>query len=1058
MYRQLSVAFVVCISLLGFTSLVMAAPRLPRVRVATKDGRAIGEAVDGQLIVTFKGDTPMSRRLSLIHGIGASAIKWFPQINMAVIQLPPTLPLVTARQKILSDASVKNADANYICRPLLTPNDPQFRSQTAPPQIKAPEAWDKQTGSSSVVVAVIDTGIFLSHEDFGGDNRSRIGNRIFRNVKEIPGNGIDDDRNGFIDDLNGWDFVDDDADPNPSSDAEQHGTHVTGIIAATGNNSKGIAGVDWACKVMPLRVLSATAGGETDKVIDALLYAANNGARVINLSIGYFDPQTLAPFFFDVFDSPISFAFDQKDVVIVAAAGNSDINLSLNQMSPVCNDVNDNKVLGVSAVDATDVKALFSNFHDPLDTFIDVAAPGVNILSTLYPRVDPLDNPTGALYGNISGTSQAAPHVAGMAALLRAQFPGDSAREIREKVRQSVDNIDLANPTLQPGALGTGRINLLNAFEVVIHFGASAALLGPRLNEVVYNLSPTLFMQFSHTDSQGNIDDPFDYSTLQLYITGINSSEAVTGTQVVKNGVPVGQVIDGNVVGTYGSLVVDQPNSQARFLPIALSKDRHVVNLEIRDQAGVESNSDPITATVSFSISQRSLSPGTQMFSVPYQVRNNQTQFVLGTLSLPIMARWDPASLNYHYFFINTFDPFVSQLRPGKAYWLSDSQPRPLTIEAEDTSVFPQDQFAFTQETRSDGNLSPGWHQIASPYPFDINIANVLFEKNGSILPMLEAIEEGLVGTALWSYSTFSNEYSLEDPNTGLLKAFNGYWLLVKQTVKMFVLPVRNTTRGKGSSGRSSTERPSDNSNGWQLQIAARAGESVASQNFIGFAQDASDRADRRDVMQPPTAPGNRLRVSFPRPQWDSDSGSYARDIRRLPLRQTQTFDMEVTADMEDAPVTVSWDNLTRVPKNVRLTLVDQDTARRVYMRTARNYSFNSGQGGTRRFQLIVDPNPGPAMRVSNITVVNGGRAGSGLSAQYGLTQSATVEVCIRSLSGRIVRAFPVGTGKTGINLLRWDLRDAMGKIVPRGTYLLEIVASTDENQVGRGVRTINLR
>lgn len=294
-----------------------------------------------------------------------------------------------------------------------SPNDTLYPNQWALPHINANLAWDKSDGAGAVV-AVIDTGVDYKHEDLKAN--------IWRNEDEIAGNGIDDDNNGFIDDIRGWDFIADgvncaqeedcskrDANPN---DVNGHGTHVSGIVAAVQNNSIGISGIAVKAKIMPLKAAFATVSSallKSTDVYDAITYATDNGADVINMS---FAGKNLG-----ILESAIREAH-KAGVVFVAAAGNQG---SSEKMYPAALP----EVISVGAIDPDGEKTSFSNYGD----WVDIVAPGSNIYSTL---------PKGA-YGFKSGTSMASPYVAGVAALIKSRNKVSklSADEVKQRILDS---------------------------------------------------------------------------------------------------------------------------------------------------------------------------------------------------------------------------------------------------------------------------------------------------------------------------------------------------------------------------------------------------------------------------------------------------------------------------------------------------------------------------------------------------------------------------------------------------------------------------------------------
>jgi subtilisin family serine protease len=229
---------------------------------------------------------------------------------------------------------------------------------TSDVDIDAPEAWDITTGNSNVVVAVLDSGVDYNHPD--------LINNMWTNPGEIAGNGLDDDNNGMIDDVRGWDFVDDDNDP---MDSDDHGTHVAGTIAAEGNNGNGITGVVWTAQIMPLRFLNAFGSGSVADAIEAIDYAIENGANIVNASYGSYTSSTAER-------DAIVRARD-AGILFVAAAGNDNWNNdSATKHYPSGYDLAN--IIAVAATDESDARASFSNYGV---TSVDVAAPGTSILS-----------------------------------------------------------------------------------------------------------------------------------------------------------------------------------------------------------------------------------------------------------------------------------------------------------------------------------------------------------------------------------------------------------------------------------------------------------------------------------------------------------------------------------------------------------------------------------------------------------------------------------------------------------------------------------------------------
>ncbi|MBI4592275.1 S8 family serine peptidase [Candidatus Uhrbacteria bacterium] len=327
-------------------------------------------------------------------------------------------------------------------------------------KMSAPEAWEVETGSEETIVAVLDAGFDVDHED--------LVNQYWHNGDEVADNGRDEDNNGYEDDVVGWDFVDGDPDPSPglgegvSDTVASHGTVIAGIIGATANNGLGITGINWDVSVMPLRVLNEFGAGSTTDVRRALVYAVENGADVINLSFTFSQAD-------ERLRETIEWAYDQG-VVIVAAVGNGNIDTDLFPIYPACFDseVGKNVVIGVSATNQDDQKADFSNFGTRCT---DIAAPGVDIFASVYHDARTLEFIT-AYASPWEGTSLATPMVSGAAALLRSAYPSLTPDQVRHVLKLSVDPV--AETSLEARKqLGAGRVNLSRALMYAASFAGT---------------------------------------------------------------------------------------------------------------------------------------------------------------------------------------------------------------------------------------------------------------------------------------------------------------------------------------------------------------------------------------------------------------------------------------------------------------------------------------------------------------------------------------------------------------------------------------------------------
>jgi len=392
------------------------------------------------------------------------------------------------------------AGANFL------PNDSFYNNQWYLSRIKAPAAWEKINSSPNIIIAVIDAGVEIDHPD--------LSDNIWANAQEIPGNKIDDDGNGFIDDLNGWDFVQNIPDPSPKFDEGwtesgiSHGTMVAGIIAAVGNNRQGITGVTWRAKIMSLRALNDKGEGHVSAVVRAIDYAVHNGADIINLSfVGFTYSQAL--------QDAIQRAYD-AGVIVVAAAGNEQAdgevyNTDNNPIYPACYDGKngENMVIGVAATDALDQKADFSSYGFKC---VDITAPGVSFYSTITHGGNPEER--DKYYdGFWSGTSMAAPVISGSLALIAEANPQLRPTEVVKILLQSADNISRLNPGYL-GQLGSGRVNLERAVNVAqerLYSRLARLLVNPVLGEtassslLITDKSGTILQSLNIPESVGGV-------------------------------------------------------------------------------------------------------------------------------------------------------------------------------------------------------------------------------------------------------------------------------------------------------------------------------------------------------------------------------------------------------------------------------------------------------------------------------------------------------------------------------------------------------------------------
>jgi subtilisin family serine protease len=412
---------------------------------------------EGELLVKFKPDVNMTKAQFTHKAVGSRSKRRFESSGVEHIVLPSGLTVKNAVQLYMANPDVEYAEPNYIVRKAVIPNDEYFNLQwglnnigqeingvvgTYDADIDAPEVWDLHTGNGSIVVAVMDTGVDYNHEDIAAN--------IWVNTGEVSDNGLDDDGNGYVDDIRGWNFAYAYGNNNPmDDDVDSHGTHVAGIIGAVGNNSTGISGVNWTLKIMSLKVLDSSGSGDIADVLQGIDYAVVMGAKIINASYTY--PQSCTTITPSLAEKDAIKAAGDAGILLIAAAGNYGCDNDVYPFYPASHALPN--IISVAASDSNDNLSSFSNYGI---NSVHVVAPGDEIYSAI--RTD-LES-----YGYLSGTSMASPFVAGLAALVASYHPDYTHIAIREAILSSVEQ----KPSFTNKLLSDGRLNAYNALTLNI--------------------------------------------------------------------------------------------------------------------------------------------------------------------------------------------------------------------------------------------------------------------------------------------------------------------------------------------------------------------------------------------------------------------------------------------------------------------------------------------------------------------------------------------------------------------------------------------------------------
>jgi subtilisin family serine protease len=407
-------------------ALAAAAAGAPPALALGGDTEQSRSTVPGELVVGFDSGVTGRRQRSAVNGAGGTIEQRVDSIDGALVAAEPDQADDVA-DRLARQRTVRFVEPNFVVKAARLPNDPAFGRQWGLRNVQAAPAWDVTTGGSATV-AVVDTGVAYDHPDLAPN--------AWSNGAEHP-DGVDEDGDGYADDVRGVDFLHRDSDP---YDDNGHGTHVAGIIGAQGDNSIGVTGVSWDVNVMALKFLDSSGAGNTVDAAAAIDYAVDHGARVINASWS-------GPNFSQVLYDSIARA-GARGALVVAAAGNEGLDSDAHPQYPSAFDLPN--VISVAASGRNDRLLDFSNYGS---TSVDLAAPGDEIDSTV-----PFQVAAGG-YTAFSGTSMAAPFVSGAAALYLSRSPLATAAQVRDAILGGVDRLPaLAHRTASGGRLDIARM------------------------------------------------------------------------------------------------------------------------------------------------------------------------------------------------------------------------------------------------------------------------------------------------------------------------------------------------------------------------------------------------------------------------------------------------------------------------------------------------------------------------------------------------------------------------------------------------------------------------
>jgi hypothetical protein len=499
-------------------------------------------------------------------------------------------------------------------------------------------------------------------------------------------------------------------------------------------------------------------------------------------------------------------------------------------------------------------------------------------------------------------------------------------------------------------------------------------------------------------------------------------------------------ILDGTSAPQYFSL----EQQRLSFAPKdQLPTGPHTLTVDVSDGAGQAAARASSVFTV-VSVAPRAFE-GLQLISLPFAPTNPDfASLFQATDASPKVAWWNPGKDAYEYYPTGN----AARATLGRGYWIRVSDSR--TVEPSGSLCDPRLEYPVP--------LEPGWNMVGCPFlnalPWDLDLIRVRNEETSEERTLREAETAGWVEGYGWGWNPGTGEYVLvydQDFNIpGMLttlEPWRGYWVKAYLPCTL-ILPAP----AGGASATRAGVGESAGKGGWQVQLLAHARTATDSFNFLGVAEPAHDGGGSLAFQGPPRAPApDHVDLYFLGP---SARERLAVDLRAL-FATSAEWEFVVETDIADAEVTLAWPDLSRVPKDVDLVLVDEETGARRRLRTTGSYVFDSGPaGGSRRFRIIAGGVLGGRLAITGLSAAPS--KGGVFSISYSLSQAAVVDVAIYTLSGEVVaRPAQSRSGGPGSDTVYWDGRGIAGNLLPAGTYLCELTARTEDGQAARAVRAV---
>lgn len=1052
------------------------------------------------------GPSRHAAKSALQESLGMEVDGYWPLFGMASVRVEPER-LFEVMAELQARADVAEVALDVLVYPAYVPDTPEYQRQYHHRLIGTPLAWDAKAPGAwgTSVIAVVDTGVYLAHPD--------LASKIWTNADEIPGNGVDDDANGFVDDVYGWNFVGNNNDPNPHPNGvdenhdgtpdenASHGTLVAGLAGAAVFDNWGTAGVYPNARIMAVKIFPEDGATDLQTVVNGINYAVTNGAEVINLSLG-------APWS-TIFNAPIATAHSQG-IVVVAAAGNSRRALTDSYLeSPVCNDGAGNYVIGVGYIDQYEAKGYYSNWDTSSGRhWVDICAPGDGIYGPAC--YDPAHGFTEYFYTN-TGTSFAAPMVSGAAALVKAVFPSFTNDQIVQQLRSTADNIDK-------------------------FLGAYAGTMGGRLycaRAVGLTLPPRPVTNFSAVDTPRDQGGSITLSWTVSFDDG-SGSMAVTGYLVLRRASGEGDFSQVAQLPAGTEYYVDNTTQDGTEYYYKIGATDGTLTGYCDPVGPVVSRDDlpppPITGLVArdrAGDSGGAIELDWSTYSPPsdcagYRVYRDTSFFTSIGSRTPIATIADPAVRAYtdtstvdftdYYYAVVAFDnagnqdPSVTVAGPvrsipntpmtipaglrmmGAPAVPYDGDPvtfigagNPFKYAAWDVAgqryylYMPGDTLTDTirmalgkgfwlqlpadteivigGQTAPAGNLSipltPGWILIGNPYFADLDVGQAQVVVGTTYMTLRAAEQSGYVSSTIYVW----------DPNARTYVMKSAQWTgqaYVSQWAGFWFRAYKTCTlmlvRPAGSSQVAG--------NGQASPSAAGASSTDALPKLDWrirlAARGSGGGADVDNFVA--AASGDVLPAPEPPPAPSAprlfllDSGQEWAAVARKPDgKMSWTVVLQPAAG--DERTWLQADDLAGVPREYAIILTDLGTGRTTNLRRQQRVEITGAQ--ERHFELTVTRESSATLAV---TAMAARSTPGGVEVLFTLSAPAYCDIEVLNIAGRTIRR--LGTSQlmvSGQHAVTWDGRNETGAPVPRGLYLIRVRARAEDGAQVQAVRSVPL-